>query len=322
MLRAGFSVETLAEAAGVTGKSVQRWVAGEVTPFSRTRFRVAALLKEDEGYLWPQAVNRAALAGAELVATYPRRTDVPAHLWTDLLRAAGRSVDVLAFAGLFLTEEHSGWLPALAGKVGSDVRIRLLLGDPGGGQLAARDLEYSIGGGVAGRVSAVLGYYWQLPDGVELTGLVGVFSDPRHLIAYPGGEVRVPVNVCFYGQPVSGELATDSESEEAAWVLPEDLDDYDIHPAIRRRISHALNGTVPHVDLTAAGREAGMGWGGSEVSARGGWFPWGGVVCESFAARRPLPAQRWGAVVTLAGCKSCIVALDDESTSGAAVFRL
>jgi len=85
---------------------------------------------------------------------------------------------------------------------------------------------------------------------VELTGLVGVFSDPRHRIAYPDGEVRVPVNVCFYGQPVSGELATDPESEEAAWVAPEDLDDYDIHPAIRRRLSHALNGTVPHVDLT------------------------------------------------------------------------
>ena len=93
---------------------------------------------------------------------------------------------------------------------------------------------------------------------VELTGLVGVFSDPRHRIAYPDGEVRVPVNVCFYGQPVSGELATDAESDEAAWVAPGDLDDYDIHPAIRRRISHALNGTVPHVDLTAAGREDGM----------------------------------------------------------------
>jgi hypothetical protein len=132
MLRAGHNVETLAEAAGVTGKSVQRWVAGAVTPFSRTRFRVAALLGEDESYLWPQAVNHAALAGAELVATYPRRTDVPAHLWTDLLRAAQRSVDVLAFAGLFLAEEHSGWLPALAGKIGSEVRVRLLLGDPGG----------------------------------------------------------------------------------------------------------------------------------------------------------------------------------------------
>jgi ADP-ribose pyrophosphatase YjhB (NUDIX family) len=108
---------------------------------------------------------------------------------------------------------------------------------------------------------------------VELTGLVGVFSDPRHRIAYPDGEVRVPVNVCFYGQPVSGKLATDAESDEAAWVAPGDLDDYDIHPAIRRRISHALNGTVPHVDLTAAGREE---WdaAGCWVPARGCCFPW------------------------------------------------
>ena len=122
---------------------------------------------------------------------------------------------------------------------------------------------------------------------VELTGLVGVFSDPRHRIAYPGGEVRVPVNVCFHGQPVSGELATDSESEEAAWVAPEDLDDYYIHPAIRRRISHALNGTVPHVDLTrqTRGRD-GMRWGAGSrremlVSVCAGV----GVVFESFMAR-------------------------------------
>jgi len=101
---------------------------------------------------------------------------------------------------------------------------------------------------------------------VELTGLVGVFSDPRHRIAYPDGEVRVPVNVCFYGQPVSGELATDPESEEAAWVAPEDLDDYHIHPAIRRRISHALNGTVPHVDLP---RRRGPGWDAAGVQGVG-----------------------------------------------------
>ena len=74
---------------------------------------------------------------------------------------------------------------------------------------------------------------------VELTGLAGVFSDPRHRIAYPGGEVRVPVNACFYGHPVGGELATDAESDDAAWVAPEDLDGYDMSPAIRRRITHA-----------------------------------------------------------------------------------
>src|SRR6266704_3067583 len=125
---------------------------------------------------------------------------------------------------------------------------------------------------------------------VELTGLVGVFSDPRHRIAYPDGEVRVPVNACFYGHPVGGELATDAESDDAAWVAPEDLDGYDMSPAIRRRISHALSGPVPHVDLTAAGRADRMA--GSGVSA--GRVPGFrgcrvGAVCESSVARAARP---------------------------------
>jgi transcriptional regulator with XRE-family HTH domain len=198
MLRAGYSVETLADAAGVVSKSVQRWITGEVTPFARTRFRVAALLQEDEGYLWPQAVNHAALTGAELAASYPRRADVPGHLWTDLLRAAQRNIDVLAFAGLFLTEEHSGWLTALAGKVGTNARIRLLLGDPDGSQLAARDREYSIGGGVAGRVLAVLSYYRQLPDGVELR----LHDTPLYNSIYRFDDEML-VNTHLFGTPAA-----------------------------------------------------------------------------------------------------------------------
>src|SRR5260370_20593191 len=154
VLRASYDTETLAEAAGVAGKSVQRWIAGDGAPSPRARTRVAAILAEDESYLWRQAVNHAALAGAELAATWPRRCDVPAHMWTELLRAASRNVDVLAFAGLFLTEEHSGWLPALAEKASSGTRIRLLLSDPAGAQLAARDRGHSISGGVARRATA------------------------------------------------------------------------------------------------------------------------------------------------------------------------
>jgi len=100
---------------------------------------------------------------------------------------------------------------------------------------------------------------------IELTGLVGVFTDPRHRIAYGDGEVRVPVNVCFHGQPISGELATDAESDRAAWVAPDELDSYDIHPAIRRRISHALHGTAPHVDLTQPAKAA------PRMATRSGW---------------------------------------------------
>jgi hypothetical protein len=74
----------------------------------------------------------------------------------DLLRGAERNVDLIAYAGLFLTEEHPEWIPTLAAKAASGARVRLLLGDPQGTQLAARDQEYRIGGGVAGRVAAVL----------------------------------------------------------------------------------------------------------------------------------------------------------------------
>jgi hypothetical protein len=85
-----------------------------------------------------------------------------------LLRGATRSVDVLAFAALFLTEEHPDWIPLLRAKAGERVRIRLLLGDPAGAHLASRDTEARIGGGVAGRVAAVLASYAPLAEFVEI----------------------------------------------------------------------------------------------------------------------------------------------------------
>jgi transcriptional regulator with XRE-family HTH domain len=168
MLRAGLGTEALAETAEVSTKTVERWLRGVVVPYPRTRYRVAAILREDESYLWPDAVDHGALTGAEMVATYPRRADVPGHLWTELLRQAERNVDLLAFAGLFLTEEHPDWTPLLAARAEAGVRVRLLLGDPGGGSLAARDGEYRIGGGVAGRVRAVLAYYRPLAGLAEI----------------------------------------------------------------------------------------------------------------------------------------------------------
>ena len=160
MLRAGHDPASLAEAAEVSPKSVERWLGGTSVPYPKTRYRVAALLGEDESYLWPEVTDRTALARAEVVNIWPRRSDVPAHLWDELLRKATRSVDLLAFAGLFLTEEHPQWLPTLRAKAEEGVRVRLLLGDPQGRQLAARDEEQSVGRGVvAGRVGAVLGAY-------------------------------------------------------------------------------------------------------------------------------------------------------------------
>ena len=84
---------------------------------------------------------------------------------------------------------------------------------------------------------------------IEITSLVGVFSDPRHVIAYADGEVRQPVNTCFAAQVIGGTPRPTDEALEIAWVPPDKLADYDIHPSIARRIVHGLeNSPVPHVD--------------------------------------------------------------------------
>jgi len=168
ILRRGLDPQSLAQQVETSTKSVERWINGKGLPYPRTRYAVAAALGEDVGYLWPETVDPAALAGAELLTTYARRADVPTRLWTDLLRQAERDIDVLAFAGLFLTEDHPSWLPLLREKAEAGVRVRILVGDPDGRQVRDRDLEHRIGGGVAGRASAVLAHYQDVAEVAEL----------------------------------------------------------------------------------------------------------------------------------------------------------
>jgi len=50
MFRAGHDTASLAEAAAVSVKSVERWLRGAAAPYPRTRLRVSALVGEDESY--------------------------------------------------------------------------------------------------------------------------------------------------------------------------------------------------------------------------------------------------------------------------------
>jgi 8-oxo-dGTP pyrophosphatase MutT (NUDIX family) len=78
--------------------------------------------------------------------------------------------------------------------------------------------------------------------GVEVTGLVGVYSNPNHVVEYDDGEVRQQFSLCFRARPVGGRLAVSDESTDVRWVDPAELDRYDIHPSMRLRIGHGLDG--------------------------------------------------------------------------------
>ncbi|MCD9593282.1 NUDIX hydrolase [Streptomyces sp. 8ZJF_21] len=76
---------------------------------------------------------------------------------------------------------------------------------------------------------------------VEVDNIVGLYTDPNHVMAYDDGEVRQQFSICFRAHPIGGELRTSSESKEVRWVSPTDLDDLDIHPSMRLRIRHGLD---------------------------------------------------------------------------------
>jgi ADP-ribose pyrophosphatase YjhB (NUDIX family) len=77
---------------------------------------------------------------------------------------------------------------------------------------------------------------------VEVTGVVGIYTDPRHVMAYDDGEVRQQCSICFTARLLGGQLRISSETKEVMFVPPARLDDLTIHPSMRLRIDHYLEG--------------------------------------------------------------------------------
>lgn len=77
---------------------------------------------------------------------------------------------------------------------------------------------------------------------VEVVALVGIYSDPKHVMAYDDGEVRQQFSMCFRARWTGGSPHEDgSETKEVRWVAPTDLDQLNIHPSMRLRIDHSLD---------------------------------------------------------------------------------
>ncbi|MFG2777677.1 NUDIX hydrolase [Streptomyces prunicolor] len=109
---------------------------------------------------------------------------------------------------------------------------------PGGGM----DMTDSLPGTAVREVKEETGY------DVEITGLVGTYTDPRHIIAYSNGEVRRQFNVCFRARIVGGSLAISDESTEIRFMDPSEIDELPMHRTQRLRIQHFLeNRPAPYL---------------------------------------------------------------------------
>ncbi|MDX5460189.1 NUDIX domain-containing protein [Micromonospora tulbaghiae] len=73
---------------------------------------------------------------------------------------------------------------------------------------------------------------------VEVIGIVGVYTDPKHVMAYSDGEVRQQFSICFRARYLTGKPTPSSESSEVRWVSRSELDNLSMHPSMRLRIDH------------------------------------------------------------------------------------
>ncbi len=75
----------------------------------------------------------------------------------------------------------------------------------------------------------------------EITGLTGIYTNPRHVILYTSnGEVRQEFSIVFTARPVGGQLRPSSESAEPQWVAAKMIPGLTMHPSMRQRIQHYL----------------------------------------------------------------------------------
>jgi len=147
--RAGVTTVDVAAKLQVDAKTVERWITLGRNPYPKHRHGIAALLRESERYLWPDALSpdrASAVDQSEVVQVYPHRNDVPRELWDRLLSNAAARVDVLVYVGMFLTE-NPAFVPTLRAKAEASARVRLLFGEPTSREVIRRSTDEGIGKG-------------------------------------------------------------------------------------------------------------------------------------------------------------------------------
>jgi 8-oxo-dGTP pyrophosphatase MutT (NUDIX family) len=84
---------------------------------------------------------------------------------------------------------------------------------------------------------------------VTLTGVAGIYTDPRHVIHYTSNdEVRQEFTVVYRAEYVAGEPTPSSETTIVKWVTVADIDELKMDRSQRMRIQWAVNETGTWID--------------------------------------------------------------------------
>jgi ADP-ribose pyrophosphatase YjhB (NUDIX family) len=75
----------------------------------------------------------------------------------------------------------------------------------------------------------------------HITGLVGIYTDPKHVILYTSnGEARQEFSILLTAQPVGGQPTPSDETSEVRWVDRAEVADYTMDRSMRLRIRDYL----------------------------------------------------------------------------------
>jgi len=77
--------------------------------------------------------------------------------------------------------------------------------------------------------------------------IIGIYTNPNHVIAFSDGEVRQEFSLCFYCTISGGALRVSDESYEVAFFSPQEIEGLKMHPSIRLRIKHYLEHKTPFI---------------------------------------------------------------------------
>ncbi len=73
----------------------------------------------------------------------------------------------------------------------------------------------------------------------EITGLSGIYTDPRHVILYTSnGEVRQEFSIVLTARATGGSPAPSSETSEVKWVTLDEVGNYPMDSSMRLRVEH------------------------------------------------------------------------------------